>query len=167
MTPLFKKLNYKDHRPILVHGAPESFAPEMEAMLKETAVVTTWPSTADKVPFAIGFALMQEQVDALAQNFADHTEGDAVLWVAYPKGSSKKYKCDFNRDTGWATLGEKGFEPVRQVAIDDDWSALRFRRVGFIKTMTRSFAMTEEGKRSTIKNRCPDADRPPVSPCRT
>ena len=57
-----------------------------------------------------------------------------------------EYKCDFNRDNGWTRLGELGFEPVRQVAIDDDWSALRFRRVGFIKTMTRSFAMTEEGK---------------------
>jgi hypothetical protein len=35
---------------------------------------------------------------------------------------------------------------VRQVAIDEDWSALRFRRVAHIKKMTRSFAMTSEGK---------------------
>jgi hypothetical protein len=26
-----------------------------------------------------------------------------------------------------------GFDTVRQVAIDDDWSALRFRRVEYIK----------------------------------
>ncbi len=26
-----------------------------------------------------------------------------------------------------------GFDTVRQVAIDEDWSALRFRRVEFIK----------------------------------
>ena len=41
---------------------------------------------------------------------------------------------------------EHGFEPVRQVAIDEDWSALRFRRAEHIKTMTRSFAMTTTGK---------------------
>jgi len=26
---------------------------------------------------------------------------DAIVWFTYPKGTSKKYKCDFNRDTGW------------------------------------------------------------------
>jgi hypothetical protein len=34
-------------------------------------------------------------------------------------------------------MGEAGFEPVRMVAIDEDWSALRFRRAEFIKNMTR------------------------------
>ena len=74
--------------------------------------------------------------------------GDAVLWFAYPKGSSKKYKCEFNRDTGWHVLGAAGFEPVRQVAIDQDWSALRFRRAGFIKDMKRRscMALSDEGK---------------------
>jgi hypothetical protein len=45
--------------------------------------------------------------------------------------------CDFNRDTGWAALGAAGFEPVRMVAIDEDWSAVRFRRADFINTLTR------------------------------
>jgi hypothetical protein len=34
-------------------------------------------------------------------------------------------------------LGREGFEPVRMVAIDEDWSAKRYRRAGFIKNMTR------------------------------
>ena len=62
----------------------------------------------------------------------------AVLWIAYPKGTSKEYKCEFNRDSGWLVLGAAGFEPVRQDAIDDDWSALRIPRVKHIKTMTRN-----------------------------
>ncbi len=46
-------------------------------------------------------------------------------------------------------LGNAGFEPVRQVAIDDDWSALRFRRTEYIKSFTRSntMALSPEGKR--------------------
>jgi len=44
-------------------------------------------------------------------------------------------------------LGKSGFEPVRMVAIDEDWSALRFRKPENIKKMTRSFAMTAEGKK--------------------
>src|SRR6266481_751103 len=42
-----------------------------------------------------------------------------VLGVAYPKGTSKKYSCDFNRDDGWEVLRQAGFDSVRQVAIDD------------------------------------------------
>jgi hypothetical protein len=61
--------------------------------------------------------------------------GDAILWMAYPKGTSKRYECEFNRDNGWDVLGRAGFEGVRQVAIDEDWSALRFRRVEFSKSL--------------------------------
>lgn len=59
--------------------------------------------------------------------------GDAILWFAYPKGTSKKYKCEFNRDNGWDVIRAAGFDTVRAVAIDEDWSALRFRRKEFIR----------------------------------
>ena len=65
--------------------------------------------------------------------------------------TSKRFKCDFSRDTDWAVLGERSFEPLRLVAIDEDWSALRFRRVEFIKTTTRSFAMTKAAKEKVEK----------------
>jgi hypothetical protein len=95
----------------------------------------------------------QKEVDALAKTVARKATGDAIVWFAYPKGTSKKYKCDFNRDTGWASLGAAGFEGVRMVAIDEDWSALRFRRMEFIKTMTRDKKrdMTKQGKKKMAK----------------
>jgi hypothetical protein len=73
-------------------------------------------------------------VDALASAVAARTPGDAIVWFAYPKGTSKKYTCDFNRDTGWDALQAEGFDTVRAIAIDDDWTALRFRRVEYIKS---------------------------------
>jgi hypothetical protein len=57
------------------------------------------------------------------------SQGDVVLWFAYPKQSSKRYRCDFNRDNGFDGLSAAGFDSVRIAAIDEDWSALRFRRV--------------------------------------
>ena len=63
--------------------------------------------------------------------------GDALLWIAYPKGTSKRYTCEFNRDKGWGVLLGSGFDCVRQVAIDEDWSALRFRRIEFINHRSR------------------------------
>jgi hypothetical protein len=45
------------------------------------------------------------------------------LWIAYPKAN----RADINRDTIWPIVGEHGLRPISQIAIDDTWSALRFR----------------------------------------
>ena len=84
----------------------------------------------------------QPEVDSLAKAVAERTSGDAIVWFAYPKQSSKRYKSEIDRDHGWASLGAAGFEPVRMVAIDEDWSAVRFRRVDFIKTLSRPKEVT-------------------------
>jgi hypothetical protein len=152
MDALLKKLNYTGQDPVLVLNAPAEFGVTM----KRLADIASVYHSATEVPtcgFAICFASMQRDVDTSIKSLAPKLEGDAILWIAYPKGSSKRYKCDFNRDTGWTEVGKAGFEPVRQVAIDADWSALRFRRVGYIKEMTRSFAMTAEGKAKAKKGR--------------
>jgi len=52
--------------------------------------------------------------------------GEARLWVAYPKGGGPG---ELNRDRGWDSLRGLGLRPVAQVAVDDVWSALRFRPV--------------------------------------
>ena len=87
-----------------------------------------------EIGFSLAFVTKQAEVDALAAKIAARAKGDAAVWFAYPKGSSKKYKCDFNRDTGWAVLQQAGFDTVRSIAIDEDWTALRFRRKEFINS---------------------------------
>jgi hypothetical protein len=47
----------------------------------------------------------------------------AILWVAYPKGN----KADINRDSLWKIVADYGLRPNGQIALDDTWSALRFR----------------------------------------
>jgi hypothetical protein len=129
----------------VVINAPESFHANIAIMEGITTFFYDF-SAIEKTDFIIAFCTKQTEVDAVAIEAAKKLVGDGLLWMVYPKGTSKKFKCDFNRDTGWAILGQLDFEPVRMVAIDEDWSALRFRRVEFIKKMTRSFAMTEAGK---------------------
>ena len=131
MTKLFEKLNLKDHREILVVNAPLSFESELAALAGVTVLRDL--AKAKVVRFVLAFATAQAEVDRLAKLLSAKAEGDALLWFAYPKGTSKMYKCDFNRDTGWSVLKSAGFDTVRAVAIDEDWSALRFRRVEFIK----------------------------------
>ena len=152
MSALFKKLNLNDHRVIVVLDAPASFEPELEAL---TDVTIERSLRGSEAGFLLAFVQRRVQVERLSRKLADTMEGDATVWFAYPKGSSKRYRCDFNRTTGFAAVGEAGFEGVRQVAIDEDWSALRFRRVEFIKRMKRhpERAMTAEGKRRVSEKR--------------
>jgi hypothetical protein len=146
MTPLFRKLNLKDQSEILVLNAPASFESELTTL--EGITIQRDADRITAITFALAFVTTQAAVDTIATALMPKLQGDAVVWFAYPKGSSKKYKCEFNRDTGWAVLGAAGFEAVRQVAIDADWSALRFRQVELIKTLSRdrSRSITAEGK---------------------
>ena len=148
---VFAKLNLKDHDEVVILNAPPSFEPEISRLqdVRVHRAIVQAPSVA----FALAFVTAQVEIDRLAPAIARKAAGDAIVWFAYPKQSSRKYACEVNRDTGWAVLGELGFEAVRGVAIDDDWSALRFRRVEFIKKMARApvRAMTSAGRARVLK----------------
>jgi hypothetical protein len=147
MDALFKKLNFKDQSAVFVLNIPDNLLHHLDAM-KHFTTVNQHVSIQDEINFALIFAITQKQLDDAIHAIAPQLKGDAIFWVAYPKGSSKKYKCEFNRDAGWQVMGNYGMEGVRQVAIDEDWSALRFRKVEFIKNFTRNEKMilSKEGK---------------------
>jgi hypothetical protein len=46
-----------------------------------------------------------------------------VVWVLYPKAN----RSDVNRDSLWRLIAPYGLRPITNVAVDDTWSALRFR----------------------------------------
>ena len=147
MSTVFKKLNLKDQEEILILNAPASFEPEIKSLRK--VKVQRGLQGAKTITFSLAFVTKQKELDRIARSVSRKAKGDAIVWFAYPKKTSRNFECEFNRDTGWAVLGEAGFEGVRMVAIDEDWSALRFRRVEFIKTMTREKkrTMTSEGRK--------------------
>ena len=150
MTPLFKKLNFKNQAGILAVNPPQSLESELLEMA-QSATIYKNEGNVPSIDFALVFVTRQSEIDESIKKIFPKLNGDAILWFCYPKGTSKKYKCDFNRDTGWRELGKFNLEGVRQVAIDEDWSALRFRKTEFIKTLTRrkSFAISDEGKKRT------------------
>ncbi|MET2011682.1 hypothetical protein ABXJ56_09045 [Microbacterium chocolatum] len=150
--PLVAKLNVGSADPVFVVNVPPQLD-DLVAALEADRDVRRSLVDAKDAGFVLGFATTQAEVDAIAERVGVGTTGDAVVWIAYPKATSKNYVCEFNRDTGWHSMGVAGFEPVRQVALDDDWSALRFRRAAFIRNWTRSFAYSEEGKRRLAERR--------------
>jgi len=138
VPPVFAKLNLKGQAAILVANAPASFEPVLQA-LQEVTVLRD-PAVPAGVAFALVFVTTQDELDAMSALLAAKAEGDAVLWFAYPKKTSRRYRCEFHRDSGWEVIRAHGFDSVRQVAIDEDWSALRFRRAEYIRSSGKGAA---------------------------
>ena len=129
MPALFQKLNLRAEREILVLEAPASFEQELAALNGIRVVRSIKGATLD---FVLVFVTRRAQIGRIWKSLAARAQGDAIIWFAYPKGSSKRYRSDINRDNGWDEVRTCGWDTVRQVAIDEDWSALRFRRNEFI-----------------------------------
>ena len=102
-TVFKKKINYKDSPSVVVINSPTSFESNIEAMQNLTTFHRDF-SSVEKTDFIIAFCTKQTEVDTVAMEASKKLEADGLLWFAYPKGTSKKFKCDFNRDTGWAVL---------------------------------------------------------------
>lgn len=92
----------------------------------------------------MGFVKSSEELNEILKQMLAFLSDDQQLWIAYPKKTSKKYKATINRDSGWGELEAHDFEGVRQIAIDEDWSALRFRKIKYIKTMNRKFSTKDQ-----------------------
>ena len=72
---------------------------------------------------AVLFADSAENARELLSEHAGDLAKPAVLWIAYPKGN----KADINRDSLWPIVADFDMRPNGQVAVDDRWSAMRFR----------------------------------------
>jgi hypothetical protein len=112
---LVAKLQLKPGQQLAVIGAPAS----VEQSLGDRAKADAGAGDAVLV-----FVRMAADLDG-ATSAVDAALADGLAWVAYPKGGA--LGTDLNRDTLAAQLRERGIQPVRQVAIDETWSALRFR----------------------------------------
>lgn len=143
---VFRKLQLKDQADIFVLDSPGSFEEELAGL--DGVRVRRKLGSAD-ASFVLAFMTKRLQLERFANELKGRVPGDGLVWVAYPKRSSKRYASELGRDAGWAPLGELGFEPVRMVAIDEDWSAIRFRKVEFIKQLKRgsAHAISKAGKK--------------------
>jgi hypothetical protein len=60
---------------------------------------------------------------ALAEANREVLGSPRALWLVYPKGN----RIALNRDSLWRLMADYGVRPITQVAVDEVWSALRFR----------------------------------------
>ena len=83
------------------------------------------PGASGEADALLVFVRDRAELERHEQAALDHAADDRLTWIAYPKAG--RLETDLNRDILWELLDGKGVRPVRQVALDDTWSALRFR----------------------------------------
>lgn len=145
---LLKKMRYKDG-PAAVLNAPDGFDSRIEgqdsvsvtgqaaAAANELAASDSpigAPSETQRFNFALLYVRDSAELGQWLHNTVQSIADDAVFWIAYPKQSSKT-KSDLNRDILARLVNEATpYRPVSNIAIDDTWSALRFRHQDKVKS---------------------------------
>jgi hypothetical protein len=124
VATLAQKLQIKSGK-LIVLNAPQGYAERLTTELKHLAVSTRATGQAEAV---LLFVNSLAEVEKLAPKAIKAVKPDGRLWMAYAKGSSK-VKTDVNRDILWAAMLPLGWQPIRMIALDEVWSALRFKPV--------------------------------------
>ncbi|WNR44172.1 hypothetical protein [Paenibacillus roseipurpureus] len=120
---LLKKLRYKQGR-ALVMQAPAGY----------TLGIEDSAAPSGSYEFVQLFVNNAAEVEAWVGKAIAFLEDDAIFWITYPKQSSK-IKTDINRDSLFTLVGDlTDYRAVSNVAVDDKWSALRFRHKSKVKS---------------------------------
>ena len=109
---LAKKLNLAPGTKVKVIGKPKVDLGDVEIGRSAAGAV-------------LAFVRTIADVDATCGPVFDAAREDRIAWIAYPKAG--QLGTDLNRDVLWKHLLAADIQGVRQVAIDDVWSAMRFR----------------------------------------
>lgn len=128
-SPLQKKLRIQPGQRLVILNPPPDYVESLHPLPEGTQLVA---KTTREVDFCHLFAENSAQLAELLPTAIGAIKYDGLLWVSYPKKSSK-VPSDLSRDVLWELPGETGLRPVTQVSIDKTWSALRYRpgeRVG-------------------------------------
>jgi len=110
-------------RPVVLDGGPGGLSDALSAAL-DRPIADKLTGTHDWILF---FATDRAGLEAQLPSAAAALDSPGTLWIAYPKGSSKR-QTDLTRDKGWDALEDHDLMWLSLVSIDDDWSAFSLRR---------------------------------------
>ena len=136
---LLEKLQLKEEKNLLIQGLPSSIEKQFIKLNFSKSVTPLLIKR--KIDFALVFAVNQKQLAGILLDVIPALQEDAKLWIAYPKLTSK-IASDLSRDKNWDFVSDYGFEAVRMVALDNVWSAGRFKKPEPEAKKTENFCST-------------------------
>jgi len=119
-SPLAKKMKLKPGASAAVINTPENYLQE----LKHDNEVSQ--SLKGKFDWIQIFVKNKAELDTLAPKAAKALKPESMLWISFPKGTSK-IQTDLTRDKGWEGVQELDLKWVNLVSVNETWSAFAMR----------------------------------------
>ena len=152
MSPLSKKLQIKPGQKVLIVSAPNAYQMLLEPLPGNVQVYTSGVLDFDNIQlFVRDSAELIEILKKVSSLFLSST----IIWIAYPKKSSG-IKSDLDMMSSWTEPEKYGLRPVASVAIDETWTALRFKPIDQVKKSglgNSEIASNEMSEYIDVKNR--------------
>jgi hypothetical protein len=120
---LAKKLKLKPGQRAAVIGAPEGYLKTLQPL---PAGVTLAEKLTGQFDWVQVFVKNKAEIDKLAPRLAKALKPESLLWISFPKGSSK-IQTDLTRDKGWEALHDLNLKWTMLASVDDTWSAFSLR----------------------------------------
>ncbi len=133
-TPVARKLGMNPGMRALIIAPPPGYLKSLAPFPDDLTV----SSRADGMyPFVQVFTKRLSEINRFAQRLSKHAAPNALVWISYPKKTSKAAGA-LSRDVIREAMSTQGWRAVSIVAIDEVWSALRFRPAGQVGCRSKS-----------------------------
>jgi hypothetical protein len=119
-SPLAKKIKLKSGLKAAIINAPENY---MDELRHDTAISPTLNGKFDWIQI---FVRSQAELEALAPKVAKALKPESILWISFPKGTSK-IQTDLTRDKGWDALRDLDLKWINLISVNETWSAFSLR----------------------------------------
>ena len=129
MSSIAKKLFIKAATKWLFYNAPANYLGILEPLPDAVQVFFTPEADVDGVQL---FVINRDELAESLSIIAPLLKPETIFWITYPKKSSG-INSDLAMMGNWDEAGKYGLRIVASAAIDDTWTALRFKPEGLSK----------------------------------
>lgn len=120
---LIKKLKLKPDQRAAVISAPQGYLKQLRPASRGTEIATQLTGTYDWVQI---FFNNKAELDKLLPRVVRALKPESLLWIAFPKGTSK-VQTDLTRDKGWEAVQQADLKWVTLISVNETWSAFALR----------------------------------------
>lgn len=140
MNQLAKKLQIKPNSRWLLYNAPANYPDSLSPLPNDVEIVFNTSGSFNGIQL---FVSNSAELATELKLIVPLLKPDTVFWIIYPKKSSN-IATDLAMMSSWDEPAVYGLRPVSSAAINETWTALRFRPI--------EQAKVSEGRNDAVRN---------------
>ena len=129
MNALAKKLQIKPNSRWLILNAPTGYPDSLSPLPDNAELAFSTEGNFNGIQL---FVTHSEQLGSELKVITPLLKPDSVFWIIYPKKNSG-IQTDLEMMSSWDTPAQYGLRPVASAAVNEVWTALRFKPVEAVK----------------------------------